>query len=92
MLLDSKLDFDEHVKGILDKTSKCIEIIRKHQHFLPRWSILEIYKSFVRPYLCYGDIIYEAFMGPLQQKFESIQYSTALATTVAIRGTYRGKH
>ena len=29
MLLDSKLDFDEHVKGVFDKTSKSIGLIRK---------------------------------------------------------------
>ena len=29
MFLDSKLDFDEHIKGVLDKTSKSIGLIRK---------------------------------------------------------------
>ena len=46
MFLDSKLDFDEHIKGLFAKTSKCIGLIRKFRNFLPRLSLLQIYKSF----------------------------------------------
>ena len=88
MFFDSKLDFDEHIKGVFDKTSKCIGLIRKLRSFLPRPSFLQIYKSFVRPYLDYGDIIYDkAFIGSFQKKHETIQYNAALAITGAIRGT-----
>ena len=45
MLLDSKLDFDEHIKRVFDKTSKSIGLIRKLRNFLPRPSLLQIYKS-----------------------------------------------
>ena len=90
MLLDSELDFDEHIKGVFDKTSKSIGLIRKLRNFLPRPSLLQIYKSFVRPHLDYGDIIYGmAFIGPCQIKLESIQYNAALAITGTIRGTFR---
>ena len=51
MLLDSKLDFDEPIKGVFDKTSKFIGVIRKLQNFLPRPSLPQIYKSFVRSHL-----------------------------------------
>ena len=73
MLLDSKLDF-EHIKGVFDKTSKSIGLIRKIENFLPRPPLLQIYKSLVRPHLDYGDIIYDkAFIGSFQKKLESIQ-------------------
>ena len=92
MFLDSKLDFDEHIKGVFEKTSKSIGLIRKLRNFLPRPSLLQIYKSFVRPHLDYGDIIYDkAFIGYFQKKLESIQYNAALAITGAIRGTSREK-
>ena len=49
---------------------------------------MTIYKSFIRPHLNYGDIIYDqAYIQSFQQKVESIQYVAALATTGAIRGT-----
>ena len=86
MFLDSKLDFDEHIKEVFDKTSKSIGLIRKLRNFLPRPSLLQIYKSFVRPKLDYGDITYDkAFIGSFQKKRESIQYNVALAVTGAIR-------
>ena len=72
MFLD-KLDFDEYIKGVFDKTSKSIGLIRKLRNFLPRPSLLQIYKSFVRPHLDYGDIIYDkAFIGFFQKKLETI--------------------
>ena len=90
MLLDSKLDFDGHIKGVFDKTSKSIGLIRKLRIFLPRPSLLKIFKSFVRPHLYYGDIIYDkAFIGYFQKKRKSIQYNAALAITGAKRGTSR---
>ena len=33
MLLDSKLDFDEYIKGVFDKTSKSIGLICKLRNF-----------------------------------------------------------
>ena len=92
MFLHSKLDFDEHIKGVFDKTSKSIGLIRKLRNFLPRPSLLQIYKYFVRPHLDYGDIIYhKVFIGSFQKKLETIQYNAALAITRAIRGTSREK-
>ena len=92
MFLDSKLDFDENIKRVFDKTSKSVGLIRKLRNFLPRPSLLQIYNSFVRAYLDYGDIIYDkAAIGSFQKKLESIQYNAALAITGAIRGTFRKK-
>ena len=69
MFLDSKLDFDGHIKGVFDTTSKSIGLIRKLRNFLPRPSLLQMCKSFVRPHLDYGDIIYDkAFIGSFQKK------------------------
>ena len=33
---DSKIDFDENIKGILDKTRKYIGLTWKFRNFLPR--------------------------------------------------------
>ena len=90
MFLGSKLDFYEHIKGVFDKTSKSIGLIRKFQNFLPRLSLLQIYKSFVRPHLDCGDIIYDkAFIGSFQNQLESIQYNATLTDWVHKRGHKR---
>ena len=58
----------------------------------PRSSLLEIYKSFVRPHLDYGDAIFDQPNNSrLSDKTESFQYNAALAITGAIRGTSKEK-
>ena len=69
MFLDSKLDSDEHIKGVFDKARESIGLIRKLRNFLLRPSLLQICKSFVRPHLDYGDIIHDkAFIGSFKKK------------------------
>ena len=63
-------------------------MIRKLQPIIPRAALLTIYKSFLRPHLDYGDVIYDrAFHESFQNKLEPVQYDTALAITGAIRGS-----
>ena len=58
MTLDTKLDFQEHLKDKLSKISKTIGLLIKLQEILTRPLLLTIYKSYIRPHLVYGDIIY----------------------------------
>ena len=86
LILD-KLNFQEHLKNILNKVNKTIGLLRKLQNILPREPLLTIYKSFVRPHLDYGDVIYDQhYNNSFHQKLESIQYNAALAKISAIRG------
>ena len=92
LFLDSKLSFDEHIQCILIKTRKIIGLIRKLQPIILRAALLTIYKSFLRPHLDYGDVIYDrAFNESFQNKLESVQHNAALAITEAIRGSSREK-
>ena len=64
----------------MSKAKKGIGIIRKLNKALPQHSLITIYKSFVRPHLDYGDIIYDQpNKESLNQKIERIQYNAALA-------------
>ena len=90
IILDESLSFEEHLKTISVKTNKTLYLLRKLQNLLPRPALITLYKSFIRPYLDYGDIIYEqAFNSSFHEKLESIQYNASLAITGAIRGTLR---
>ena len=71
--------------NIFIKTSKIIGLIRKLQPIIPRAALLTIYKSFLRPHLDYGDVIYHRAFN------ESVQYNAALAITGAIGGSSREK-
>ena len=59
MLLDVKVDFQGHLKNICSKVNKRIGLLRKLYNTLTRFSLLTNYKSFIRPHLDYGDIIYD---------------------------------
>ena len=73
MFLDTKLDFQGYLKVILNKVNKAIGLLRKLLNTLPRLHLLTIYKSFIRPNLDYGDIIYDqAYNVLFRQKLESI--------------------
>ena len=92
MILDTKLDFSLRLKNVQNKVNKTIGLLRKLQDTLPRTSLITIFKSFIRPHLDYGDIIYDrAYNASFHQNIESIQYNAALAITGAVRGTSREK-
>ena len=59
MHLDEKLNFNHHINEKIGKANKGIGLIRKLAHVLPRQSLITIYKSFIRPHLDSGDIIYD---------------------------------
>ena len=78
--------------SIYSKVNKTTGLLRKLHNILPRLSLLTTYNSFIRPHLDYGDVIYDqAYTVLFQQKIESVQYTTALASTGAIRGTSKEK-
>ena len=90
--MDTKLDFQQHLKSIFSNVNKTIGLLRKLYDILPRSPLLAIYKSFIRPHLDYGDIIYDqAYNASFHQKLDSIQYNAALAITGAISGTSKEK-
>ena len=92
MLLNFRLDFQEHCKYLLKKVNETVALLRKFQNILPRSALLTIYKYFVRIRLDYGDIIYDqAFNNLFHQKIESLQNNAALAITGVISGTSREK-
>ena len=59
---------------------------------MPRNSLLTIYKSFIRPFLDYADVIYDQLSNAaFSKKIEPVQYNVALAITGAIKGSSREK-
>ena len=88
LILDNKL-----ITAMGAKVSRTIALLRKLQHVLPRQALITIYKSFIRPYLDYGDILYDkASNESFHQKIESVQYNACLAITGAVRGSSREKN
>ena len=90
--LDEKLDFNAHTKEKISKDNRGTGIIKELQSKLPRNALLTIYKSFIRPHLDYGDIVFDQPTNDsFCKKLESAQYNAVLAITRAIKGTSQVK-
>ena len=70
---------------------KAISPLLRLQYFLRRFRLLTISKSFIRPYLDYGDVIYQISNASFSSKLESVKYYAALAITGVSRGSFREK-
>ena len=84
------------------KARKGIGLQKYLSKYLPRHTLNEVYKLYVRPHLDYGDVIYHIpakvyelnqniILPNLMEKLESVQYSAALAVTGTWRGASREK-
>ena len=93
IILDSKLSFSAHIQAAINKSRKAIGMLKFMSKYLPRNTLNELYKLYVRPHLGYGDVIYHIQQGTdgsenyMMEKLESVQYSAALAVTGTWRGT-----
>ena len=102
VILDSKLSFSAHIKSAISKTRKGIGLLKHLSKYLPRHTLNELYKLYVRPHLDYGDVTYHIpakvcefshniILPNLMEKLEAVQYSAAIAVTGTWRGTSREK-
>ena len=78
--LDEKLTFKHYINEKMNKANKGIGVIRKLNNLLPRSALATIYRSFIRPPIDYGDMIYDQ---PENESFSSkvklVQYNSSLA-------------
>ena len=90
LVLDSKLDFNEHVNNKINICNKSIGIMKNLSLTLSRNSLLTIYKTFVMSILDYADIIYDKTLTEsFKDKLGMVQYNAALVITGAFTGTSR---
>ena len=102
IILDSKLSFSAHIKSAISKARRGIGLLKYLSKYLPRHTLNELYKLYVRPHVDYGDVIYHIpakacefsqniILPNMMEKLESVQYSAALVITGTWRGTSREK-
>ena len=90
--LNNKLTSQYHVNKKIKKAMKEISLLQKIQSILTRTSLLTVYKSFIRPQLDYGDVVYDQPSNDaFANKLETVQYNAALEITGVIKGTSREK-
>ena len=58
LILDKSLSFHSHIKQAITKASQGIGVMKFMSAYAPRFTLEQIFKSYVRPHLEYGDIIF----------------------------------
>ena len=105
LILDKKLTFESHTREKINKARRLLGALKRSSQYLPVSALDRIYKSFIRPQLEYGDIIYhrtpssETELLPLKvenlpasmKKLESVQYQAALVVCGAWKGSSKHK-
>ena len=59
LVLGQQLNFSNDIQSKMTTYYKMIDTIKRLSVNIPRDALLSIYKSFIRPHLNYGDIIYD---------------------------------
>ena len=91
-ILDEKLTFNDHIKSKFTTVNKLTSTLRKLYHYIPRDSLVTIFKTFIRPHLDYTDVIFsKPSNATFSNRIESTQFNAALAITGTIRGTSKEK-
>lgn len=92
LVLDSKLDFNEHASNKINKCNKPMGILKKLCWTLSRNSLLNIYRTFNRPIFDYAAIIYDKPLTEFfKDKSEMAQYNAARLITGAVKGASRDR-
>ena len=85
VILNKHLNFHELIERKIKICNKLMGTIKHLFVYLPGKSLLTIHKSFVRPCLDYGDIIYDnSVYESLINKLEKVQHQAFLAITGVI--------
>ena len=85
--LDERLNLKEHLKHKFAIVNKGIGTFKNLSNYLPRHSLVILYKAFILLHLNYADIIYDK----ADNKIKNLQCNAALAITGAIRGSSKEK-
>ena len=88
LILDKKLTFNDHITSKITTVIKLTSTLRKLYHYMPRDSLVAVYKSFIRPHLGFTDVLIDKpSNATFSNQIESAQCNAALAITGTIRGT-----
>ena len=71
LILDFKLNFNDHINKTINKCDKTIVEMKKLSLFLSKKILVTIYKSFNKLNLDYADIIYDK---PFNESFKNIMH------------------
>lgn len=73
VVFDESLNFDSHIQKAVNKSNQMVGLIRRSFAYLGKETLLQLYKSLVRPHLEYGNIIWYPFLKRQSIAVEKVQ-------------------
>ena len=77
----------EHLREVITRAKKRVDILRSFTHRLSRHSLQKLYMSFIRPILEYGSTVWDNCSQGMKTELEKVQLSAFRAITGGKRGT-----
>ena len=87
--ISGNLKWNEHINRIINKSNKCLVLLRRLKYKLSRKALIRLYTTMIRPILEYGCAIFDNCSDILANSLESVQYQAARICTGAMRHTPR---
>ena len=91
LVLKSDLKWNVHINHIVTKASKLLNIMKSLQYTLDRETLETIYKSFIRPIMEYGSVVWDGCAQADAKLLEDIQLTAARTVTGAMKTTPAAK-
>ena len=73
IIFDKSFSFDVHVQSCINKANKMIDIIKRTFTFLDKENFNTPYKTLLRPYLEYGNVIWSSYLKRQSVTSERVQ-------------------
>ena len=87
LTFNANLTWSDHIGNLVSKASKCIGLLKRLSHDVPRQCLELLYKSMIRPLLEYTDVIFDGSADGDLKRLEDAQCQAALMCTGAYKHT-----
>ena len=87
LIMNSRLTWDNHINHICTEAGKRLSIIKRLSNCIAPLTKIHIYKSFIRPVLEYGSVIFDSCSISLAEKIECVQKQATVASLRAYSNT-----
>ena len=73
VVFDGSLNFDSHIQKAINKANQMVGLIKRSFAFLDKDTLIQLYKSLVRPHLEYGNLIWHPYLKRQSVAVEKVQ-------------------
>ena len=73
VMIDDKLKFYQHITASVSKANRTLGMIRRSFDYLDRPTLALLYKSMVRPFIEYANVVWSPYLQKHLHKLEQVQ-------------------